>query len=146
MHSTDLNGEFAKSTFTLGHRSAIKGGYAGEGVYWHVCLSLRPFVRPACRVHSLPLTVLDGFFPYMAQMITIITGFVDRSKVRVTRVVRKLTELNLTRHPKSLVFYDQLICRDSSPLGHDKECCLFRSYSVKVFNIGVKMYCVDMKE
>ena len=52
------------------------------GVYWFhsVRLSVRPSVRPsvcpACRVRSVTSTVPDGFFLYLAQMITIIRGCV----------------------------------------------------------------------
>ena len=33
-------------------------------------------VRPACCIHSVTATVLDGFFPYKAQMITSVRGCV----------------------------------------------------------------------
>ena len=44
------------------------------GVYWFQ--SVRPSVRPACRVRSVTSTVLDGFFPYYPQMITTMRGCV----------------------------------------------------------------------
>ena len=54
------------------------------GVYWFhsvrpsirpsVRPSVCPSVRPACRVRSVTSTVLDGFFPYLAQMITNMRG------------------------------------------------------------------------
>ena len=39
-------------------------------------LSVRPSIRPAFRVHSVTPTVLDGFFPYYAQMNTCMRGCV----------------------------------------------------------------------
>ena len=46
----------------------------GGGVYWFH--SVRPSVRPACRVHPVTSTVMDSFFSYKAQMITTIRGCV----------------------------------------------------------------------
>ena len=42
----------------------VVGGYIG------FTPSVRPSVCPACRVRSVTSTVLDGFFPYLIQMIT----------------------------------------------------------------------------
>ena len=39
----------------------------------------------SCHVHSTAGTVLEGFFPYLAQMIASMRQYVDRPKVKVTR-------------------------------------------------------------
>ena len=46
------------------------------GVYWFHSLrmSVRLSVRHACRVRFVTLTVLDVFFPYLAQQITSMRG------------------------------------------------------------------------
>ena len=72
----------------------LLGGRVGVYCFHSICLSVRPShmpcllcsgyigftpsvhpsVCPACRVRSVTPTVLDGFFPYVAQMITSIIG------------------------------------------------------------------------
>ena len=42
----------------------------------------------SCHVHSMAHTDLDGFFPYLAQIITCIRGCVNKSKVKATQVIR----------------------------------------------------------
>ena len=56
----------------------VVGGYIGftPSVPPSVCPSVRPSVRPACHVRSVTSTVLDGFFPYLPQMITTMRGCV----------------------------------------------------------------------
>ena len=39
-------------------------------------IQLLKYIRPACRVRSVTSTVLDGFYPYKAQMITSMRRFV----------------------------------------------------------------------
>ena len=48
----------------------VVGGYIG------FTPSVRPSVRPASRVRSVASTVLDGFFPYLVQMINSMRGCV----------------------------------------------------------------------
>ena len=46
------------------------GGGGGVYLFHFVRPSVRPSVRPTCGVRSVTPTVLDGFFPYQAQIIT----------------------------------------------------------------------------
>ena len=56
------------------------GGGGGGGRYIcftsSVCLYVCPSIRPTCLVYSVTRTVPDGFFPYLAQMLTSMRGCV----------------------------------------------------------------------
>ena len=56
------------------HNEVVVGG-----VYWFhfLRMSVRLSVRRACRVRFVRITVLGGFFPYLAQKITSMRGYVS---------------------------------------------------------------------
>ena len=84
--STVLNGFFPYYAYRI---TSMRGCVGHNDLWpWHIpsrsfrhdfAIKLLKYVRPACRVRSVKSTVLDGFFPYQAQMITSMKGCVTRN-------------------------------------------------------------------
>ena len=58
----DLRYRYAVDSFGYTRNLLGVGGGGGGGLYWFH--SVRLSVCPACRVHFVTPTVMDGFFPY----------------------------------------------------------------------------------